>query len=395
MAVLGLAAARQLIAQRLALALSLLAFAVAGCATRPEGLLAPAKGIAEGNSVDMLAVTTRAPSGDPSTLFSGERGDGPLFTNVVISIPARREVGTVQWPARSPGNPATDFVVASVRPIEAMDVQAWFRRQGGRSRHVFVFIHGFNTPFDRAVFRFAQIAHDTDASAVPVLFSWPSRGRLLDYNRDRENATYSRGDLARLLEIAAASPSVGEVTILAHSMGSWLAVEALRQIALSTGRVPGKIRNVVLASPDLDTGVFRRQLEDIGPKRPTITLFVARTDRALGVSRMLAGGLPRLGAIDLTREAYQAELAGVPGLTILDLSALRGGDRINHDLYAQSPKAVKLIADRLAQGQIVTDGDASVATSAGDTIGAAAGAVVAAPILLFEGVASAVPRRRP
>ena len=30
-------------------------------------------------------------------------------------------------------------------------------------------------PFDRAVFRFAQLAHDADADAAPVLFSWPSR----------------------------------------------------------------------------------------------------------------------------------------------------------------------------------------------------------------------------
>jgi esterase/lipase superfamily enzyme len=49
--------------------------------------------------------------------------------------------------------------------------------------------------FDEAVYRFAQITHDSRATAVPVLFTWPSRGKFLAYAYDRESATYSRNAL--------------------------------------------------------------------------------------------------------------------------------------------------------------------------------------------------------
>ena len=130
--------------------------------------------------VDMLTATTRAPSEDPAVLFTGDRGSSVSFSNIVVSVPPDREVGSLQWPRTSPANPATDFTVASVTPLQPDQTLAWFRTHRGKARRVFVFVHGFNTRFDRAVFRFAQLAHDADADAAPVLFSWPSRGRLLD-----------------------------------------------------------------------------------------------------------------------------------------------------------------------------------------------------------------------
>jgi hypothetical protein len=45
------------------------------------------------------------------------------------------------------------------------------------------------------------------------------------------------------------------------------------------------------------------------------------------------------------------------GITVLDLSALRGGDRLNHSKFAQSPEVVRLLGERLIAGQTVTDQD--------------------------------------
>jgi len=353
-------------------------------------MLTPVAPVPGTDRVNMLTATTRAPSDETGVLYSGERGDGVSFSNIVVSLPGQREVGTIQLPRSVPGNPATDFVVTSAKPIAKADVADWFRTAVGRKRRVFVFVHGFNTPFDRAVFRFAQLTRDTDAEAAPVLFSWPSRGRLLDYSRDFDNASYSRSDLAHLLQTAASSPSVGEIIILAHSMGSWPAVEAIRQLALGRGGVPRKINNLILASPDLDVGVFRRQVEDMGPQRPRITLFVSQNDRALQLSRFISRGATRLGGIDLTRDEYQQQLAGLAGITVLDLSAINAGDRINHDLYAASPDAVRLIGDRLLQGQVITDSDMPTPLMAADALGSAATLLVTAPIRVFD---AASPRR--
>ena len=76
-----------------------------------------------------------------------------------------------------------------------------------------IFVHGFNNRFDDAVYRFAQIVHDSKAEAVPVLFTWPSRGdvRLRSYTYDRESANYSRDALEELIDQLAADPHVKEI----------------------------------------------------------------------------------------------------------------------------------------------------------------------------------------
>lgn len=360
------------------------AIGLSACATTPTGLLrtvAPVPGTAK---VDILTATTRAASDEPGVLYGGDRGSGLSFSNVIVSIPQNRQAGTIQLPRALPSDPRTDFAVTRAVPMRRAEVPRWFAAAGGRKRRAFIFVHGFNTPFDRAVFRFAQLAHDSDANAAPILFSWPSRGRLLDYRLDLDNASFSRSDLAEVLTMAAKSPAVGEVVILAHSMGGWLAVEALKQVALRNGGVPPKINTLILASPDLDVGVFRRQIEDMGPRRPKITIFASQNDRALQLSRFLARGATRLGAVDLSREDYQEQLAGLSGITVVDISAIRAGDRVNHDTYAASPEIVRLIGARLIEGQVITDSEATGASTAVETIGSAAGLIVTAPIRVFD-----------
>jgi esterase/lipase superfamily enzyme len=106
------------------------------------------------------------------------------------------------------------------------------------------------------------------------------------------------------------------------------------------------------------------------------------------LSQFIARGAARLGGIDPSQKEYQHELAGLSGVTILDLSALNSGDRINHGLYATSPEAVRLIGDRLLQGQVITDMDVAGPTAAVDAVGSAASFVVTAPILIFDAATS-------
>lgn len=372
--------------------LALAALVLAGCASRPQGVLAPvAADPSVAGSVDMLVATTRAADATPGVLYSGERGETLSLANIVVSIPNKRPIGQVEWPSRVPGDPARDFVTTSVEPLARADVGTWFNREaGGKPRPVLIFVHGFNTPFDASVFRFAQIVHDSGERAAPVLFSWPSRGRVFDYNYDRESANFSRSDLAYVIRAAARSPAVSSVTVMAHSMGGWLAVEALRQIALQDGRVPAKVTNLILASPDLDFDVFRRQMQEIGPKRPHVTIFVSANDRALRFSRLISGGVSRLGSVDLTREPYLSQFEKANGVTVIDLSQLSNGDRLNHSKFATSPEIVQLLGSRMAEGQIVSDADTSAAQlgaqaqGAGRAIGSVAGVVLSAPVLIFS-----------
>ena len=123
------------------------------------------------------------------------------YASIVISIPpdSTRKVGEVQWPASLPGDPQRDFVTVSAEYLGDQSFSSALSAEAKQTRRskVLVFVHGFNNRFDEAVYRLAQIAHDSNAPAIPVLFSWPSRGevRLVAYTSDRESANSSRDAL--------------------------------------------------------------------------------------------------------------------------------------------------------------------------------------------------------
>ena len=119
-----------------------------------------------------------------------------------------------------------------------------------------------------------------------MLFTWPSGGNVTDYVYDRDSAMYSRDALEAVLQALVKDPNVDSISILAHSMGNYLAIESLRQMSIRDRGLSPKIRDVMLASPDIDVDVFRRQIAEIdaGPRPAQFTLFVSRDDRALGLS---------------------------------------------------------------------------------------------------------------
>lgn len=372
----------------------LMASVLAACAGRPDGALIPVPDDVAGTSrVNMMVATVRQRVDGPD-VFSGERGGKVSFLEMDVSIPPdnARQPGEVQWPKSVPGNPATDFVTTRLEDMTQPQAETWFNKQIKKTpgRHALVFVHGYNQRFDDAVFRFAQIVHDSGASVTPVLFTWPSRGSLLAYGYDRESTSYSRDALERLLTFMANDPNVSEVSVLAHSMGNVVTLEALRQMAIRNGRIAPKIKNVMLAAPDVDVDVFRSVFNEIGDKRPNFTMFVSQDDKALKVSKRVWGGVPRIGQVDPTQEPYRSEFERNK-ITVVDLTKLDTSDPLNHGKFAASPVVVQSIGVRLAQGQAMTDSRVGfgehivqLTTDAASTVGTAAGLVIAAPVAVVD-----------
>jgi esterase/lipase superfamily enzyme len=344
----------------------------------------------------MLVATTRSDDAvPPGVMFGGERAHGLAFADIAVSIPpdSARKIGEVQWPSTIPGDPAHDFVTLRADRLDLKQAIAAFdqRLRVAPTRHVLLFVHGFNTRFEEAVYRFAQIAHDAGAPVVPVLFTWPSRGKLFDYVYDRESATYSRDALEAVLQAMVKDPSVASISILAHSMGNFVAIEAIRQMTIRNRSLSPKIADIMLAAPDIDVDVFRRDVAEIeasGRSAP-ITLFVSQDDHALDVSRRLAGDEPRIGAVDPTVEPYRSILEKAH-VNVVDLTALKSDDVINHGKFAQSD-VVRAIGLRLASGQKLNDykltlGErlGGVVEGATDTVGKAAALAVSAPVSVFD-----------
>lgn len=371
------------------------ALSLSGCSTI-NGYLDPVPYDAPGTThVEMVVATTRTRAPTTAVLFSGGRAPEAAFADMIVSIPpdANRKIGEVQWPKQLPGNPAVDFVTLKANVIDKDQASATFGRllRESNKSEALVFVHGFNQRFDDAVYRFAQIMHDSGAEGevAPVLFTWPSKGNVFAYGYDRESANYSRDALESLLRYLSKDSKVKKISILAHSMGNWVTLEALRQMAIRDGHIADKIKLVLLASPDVDVDNSREQIAAMGPNRPHIGLFVSEDDRALAASSRLWGA-PRLGNINPDIEPYKTMLEK-ENITVINLTHLPSHDQFNHGKFAEDPKVVELIGRSLAGGQTLTDsrvgfGEQIMQTtaSAATSVGHAAGLVVSAPVAIVD-----------
>ncbi len=328
-------------------------------------------------------------------MFGGSRGRGLDFADIVVSIPpaGARQPGDVTLPSSLPANPERDFAILRADRMDLAQAKANFDTRIKRipGRRVLIFVHGFNTRFEEAVYRFAQIVHDARVDVAPVLFTWPSGGSVTDYVYDRDSAMYSRDALEAVLQALVKDQNVGSISILAHSMGNYLAVESLRQMSIRDHGLSPKIRDVMLASPDIDVDVFRRQIAEIdaGPRPAEFTLFISRDDRALGLSSFLARDSTRLGALDPNKEPYRSILEQ-GRVQVVDLTGMASSDFTNHGKFA-SGEVVGAIGQRLAEGQSLSDAKGGLVESLGTftngAINVAAGVAtgaVAAPSEIFD-----------
>src|SRR5262249_54944919 len=135
---------------------------------------------------DIYVATTRAQAAVPAQVFDGRRSDQLSFARISVSVPPVHKTGAVERPAGRFANPAkyftaTDLVSYSDGPAFAASLRADLARNGGRA---LVFVHGYNNLFDDSVYRLTQIVHDSGFVGTPVLFSWASGGRAVDYVYD-------------------------------------------------------------------------------------------------------------------------------------------------------------------------------------------------------------------
>jgi esterase/lipase superfamily enzyme len=203
-------------------------------------------------------------------------------------------------------------------------------------RDVMIYVHGYNQTFENAVLDAARLSDGIKFSGETMAFSWPSRARLLDYNYDRESAMWSRDALEQVVFEVIASPAVGRLHIVAHSVGTMLTMEAIRQIYdRQGGVVADRIGAIVFASPDIDMDVFSSSVARIGSLASKIIVITSTNDRALAVSRWIAGGIARVGA------AEHAQLERL-GLHVIDASK-QGWGIINHDLFLSNAQIRQVI----------------------------------------------------
>ena len=302
--------------------------------------------------------TTRQASEVVGALYGSARAPALGLASVDVHVPPNHVQGDLERPMRLPPDPDTEFAIVAPTIYETEDAflreinRELAKRPPGK-RDILVFIHGYNNTTSDALLRLGQFVQDTNYEGVPVLFTWASAAQLTKYVYDLNSALTARpqfGELAALL----ARANVSGFDVFAHSMGAFLTMEGVLNLELQ-GKFNrrGRLKTLVLASPDIDIDLFESQLAQMNTARDKIFVLISADDGALRVSRILSGGVDRLGAANAERVASL-------GVNVIDLTEIDDSSSGSHTKFAGSPEVVQLIGRGLNANPGAMRGSASV-----------------------------------
>ena len=291
--------------------------------------------------------TDRAVEPDPKRLqFGAERGHRLQLGRALVTVPTAHKVPAIErpWVIEIPyfkvkiyeekEDTAKHFTLQEISALTKEQMLALVKERLAKSAnfkdHAFVFVHGFNTSFDYALYRTAQIAYDLKFDGAPFVYSWPSGGKVASYTYDRGSAEQAEPHLAEFLDIVVKESGAKSISLIAHSMGNELLLRVLERLrpAAPEGVT---ISQVILAAPDVDRDKFMNIAREITDFAKGVTLYAASNDKALGYSGRFWGGVPRAGDVPSTGPLI------VPGVDTIDVSEVSTDSLgLNHSGYAEN-----------------------------------------------------------
>ena len=236
-------------------------------------------------------------------------------------------------------------------PVTHIDNQwlAAVSRQLDRGQHrpLTIFVHGYNTELMDNTLIAAEIYHYLGHKGAMISFEWPSESKLLGYIQDKGNANFSTRHFRSMLLNLARECAADSITIVAHSAGSPIVVNALREMRLldddlSTQQLQQKykIDRVVLAAPDMDLMAFLNAIRDgFHEVVNRVAVYASPRDRALRASEKITGS-QRLGRAVNNLEPWEKEiLSQTPGLEMIDASVAEKNYRslTRHSYFHRDP----------------------------------------------------------
>jgi esterase/lipase superfamily enzyme len=273
-------------------------------------------------------------------LFSGKRGD-LQFGQAVVTIPFKHQPGVVEAPAWYDvfgPDKARHFTVEGETLLQPAAWEATLRSAISRSGRnaVLLFVHGYKNSFDDALFRTAQIAYDVHFKGAVALFSWPSNNSVMDYPADYSNAEWSKPDFEAALKSIIKATNSSEIYIIAHSMGNQVVTNGLVELTRDDPSIHGRVRELILAAPDIDAATFKRSIAPaLAGAAQRTTLYASSHDLALAASRKLQGYV-RAG------DTSNGVLV-IPPIQTVDASRANA-DLLGHSYVANSPSILRDIA---------------------------------------------------
>lgn len=292
--------------------------------------------------------------------YDWQRGRRLELGRALVTIPKDHVVPMIErpWAIRIPyidvtlyeaaEDPKNHFTINELKALTREEFLALVRARLEASArfedHALVFVHGYKTTFENAIYRTAQITYDLKFDGAPFLYSWPSGGTLQGYTYDRESAAQAEPYFREFLETVINETEAKKVSVIAHSMGNQLLLRVLQDLkrSLPEGVL---ISQLILAAPDVDRHSFENIVRSINGIAEGITLYSAANDQALLVSRRVNGGIPRAGDVP---DDGPIILQGVD--TIDATASSMDSVGINHSGYAENNALLQDIGRLISSG---------------------------------------------
>jgi esterase/lipase superfamily enzyme len=246
--------------------------------------------------VDFLFATSRAQDTSLETVaFSGQRARALTYGQASIRIPEDHRLGEITVPSVWKAFGITlskeeldEHEHFTIRALKTLTLDQWDEAIRIRNpKSALIFVHGYNTSFEDALYRNAQIIWDLRYEGLSVLYSWASMGSTFEYLYDRESAQIGRAGFIQVLRNLKEKHGIETVNVIAHSMGNQVVLDALGIYAQTNN--PVQIGELILAAPDVDRDLFTSLIPDVQKIVKGITLYASSADKALQASRRLAG----------------------------------------------------------------------------------------------------------
>jgi len=241
--------------------------------------------------------TDREPTGvsTPGQFYGGSREEDETLHlgELDVSIPRDHRMGSLErpsiWKLEIREDPEKHVVLLSVMPKSEQEFYTDVSNKVASSanKDVFVFIHGFDNTFEQAAWRTAQLAYDLGFQGAPIMYSWPSKGKLAAYAADESTIDWSTPHFQKFLETLAVQSHATTVHLIAHSMGNRALTRALYGIAQNHSAILPMFKHVFLAAPDIDVGVFRQLAATFPTAASHVTLYASSRDEAIVASERL------------------------------------------------------------------------------------------------------------
>jgi len=308
--------------------------------TMPEPIIVEAAPDEEFSTVQLYFATNRRLSADseitasdPASQFSNARGT-LRYGTASVSIPREHTMGNLEsqnWLVAKFFNPDPEKHVilqeANIWDRERMLSDLNDQLTNRDDKALLLFVHGYNTSFDKAARRTSQVVYDLAFHGPAMFFSWPSQARTSAYTVDSQNAQWAVPDMEQVL-LELTTRDADRIIVIAHSMGTRILSRGLDALIANNPAAAAKISTVVLAAPDIDAEIFKRQLL-LNFKKLTnpATVYASDGDTALLASQTLNGEV-RLGDTS-------AGISAMDGIEFIDASGFKS-DFFRHTYFGDN-----------------------------------------------------------